>query len=82
MKSILILFASYCVLCGHFAAAESKPNVLFVISDDLDCRIGCYGDPVAKTPNIDRLARMGVRFETVSKDYIKVMAAESGVMNM
>jgi arylsulfatase A-like enzyme len=37
--------------------------VLFVVSDDLNCRVGCYGDPLAKTPNIDRLASMGVRFE-------------------
>jgi arylsulfatase A-like enzyme len=63
MKPILILLASLCVLCGQTFAAETKPNVLFVISDDLDCRIGCYGDPVAKTPNLDRLARMGVRFD-------------------
>lgn len=45
------------------AADGSKPNVLFVISDDLDCRIRCFGDPVAITPNIDRLAGRGVRFD-------------------
>jgi len=44
-------------------AQPARPNVLFVVVDDLDCRIGCYGDPVAKTPNLDRLARQGVRFE-------------------
>jgi arylsulfatase A-like enzyme len=37
--------------------------VLFLISDDLNCRIGCYGDSIAKTPNLDRLAKMGVRFD-------------------
>jgi uncharacterized sulfatase len=34
-----------------------------IVVDDLDCRIGCYGDPVAITPNIDRIARRGVRFQ-------------------
>jgi arylsulfatase A-like enzyme len=45
------------------ATAETKPNVLFLICDDLNCDIGCYGHPLVKTPNIDRLAKKGVRFE-------------------
>ncbi len=45
------------------ADAARRPNVLFIAVDDLNTRIGCYGDPVAKTPNLDRLARSGVRFE-------------------
>jgi len=48
---------------GAAHAADTRPNVLFIVSDDLNCFLGCYGDPLAKTPNIDRLAARGVRFE-------------------
>lgn len=40
-------------------AAETKLNVLLLVSDDLANRLGCYGDQVAKTPNIDALAQKG-----------------------
>ncbi len=43
--------------------ASKKRNVLFICCDDLTPRIGSFGDPVVKTPNLDRLAKLGVRFE-------------------
>ena len=43
-------------------AAGDRPNVLWLIGDDLGCELGCYGDRVARTPNIDRVAGEGVRF--------------------
>ena len=43
-------------------AATRKPNVLFLIADDLGRNLGCYGDKAARTPNIDRLAASGVVF--------------------
>ena len=41
-----------------------KLNVLFLVCDDLNCDLGCYGHPQVKTPHIDRLARRGVLFSS------------------
>lgn len=45
------------------AAAPAKLNVLFIAVDDLRPQMGCYGDPLARTPNIDRLAATGLVME-------------------
>ena len=43
-------------------AAASRPNILLIVSEDNGPELGCYGDPYARTPNLDRLATEGVRF--------------------
>jgi arylsulfatase A-like enzyme len=53
---------------GELSVA-AKPNVLFLICDDLNCNLGCYGHPLVKSPNIDRLAQRGVRFDNAYCQY-------------
>ncbi|MDA1040108.1 MAG: sulfatase-like hydrolase/transferase, partial [Planctomycetota bacterium] len=64
MKYILTpLIALLLVPLDSLHAAEpARPNVLFVVFDDLNNRLGCYGDPIAKSPNLDRLAARGTVF--------------------
>lgn len=46
------------------AAAETRPNILIILSDDHSAPfLGCYGDPVVKTPNLDRFAGEGMRLK-------------------
>ncbi len=47
----------------------ARPNVLFIVIDDLAPRLGCYGDEVAFTPSIDALAARGVVFEQAHCQY-------------
>lgn len=53
----------FCSWASSLEAAEKRPNVLFLISDDLNNMLGCYGDRLVKTPHLDRLAARGVRFD-------------------
>ena len=50
------------LLLSLMGSLTAKPNVLFIAADDLSCALGCYGDPIAKTPHLDRLAATGTCF--------------------
>jgi iduronate 2-sulfatase len=51
------------------AAPAPRLNVLFIVADDLRCSLGSYGDTQARTPNLDRLAARGVRFDRAYVQY-------------
>jgi uncharacterized sulfatase len=44
------------------ARAADRPNIIWIVGEDLGPELRCYGDPYSRTPNIDKLASEGVRF--------------------
>src|SRR3954451_1900561 len=70
MQFKLLLSAVLVVLTtAAFAADPPKYNVLFLMSDDLRPELGCYGNAQIQTPNIDALAKAGVRFDRAYCQY-------------
>ena len=69
MKHTLTLLAALLLAPPGICAAEHKPNVLFIIADDLNRSLPCYGQGIVKAPNVDRLAARGVRFDRAYCQY-------------
>ena len=62
-------------------AKPAKPNVLFFMSDDLNTALSGFGHPQCKTPELDKLARRGVRFENMHCQYPVCGASRASLMS-
>ncbi len=62
---LAVLLAILRILPAETQAAPARPNIIFILADDLGLDgVSCYGADKRKTPNIDKLAASGTRFET------------------
>lgn len=61
MKNLILTFAAALLSISLLDAAD-RPNVLFIAVDDLRPELGCYGNTIVRTPNIDRIAARGIVF--------------------
>lgn len=60
---VFMLIGSCSMVSPNKSQSQQKPNVLLIMMDDLNTDLGCYGSPIVKTPNIDRIAAQGIRFD-------------------
>ena len=61
MNRLCLLFA--CFICLTSPGISRQPNLIFILADDLGWGdLGCYGQKVIQTPNLDRMAKQGLRF--------------------
>lgn len=61
MKTHLVTFAA-AILVSAASFAADRPNILWISCEDISPRLGCYGDSTARTPNLDHLAKGGIRY--------------------
>ncbi|MFL3658996.1 MAG: sulfatase-like hydrolase/transferase, partial [Opitutales bacterium] len=66
-KSILAILSLAFSFTGF--TEDKKPNVLFIMSDDLNTALSGFGHPQCKTPELDKLSDVGVRFENMHCQY-------------
>lgn len=57
------LYPLLAILCTSASpAADSRPNIVWIIPDDMSANFSCYGETAIETPHVDRLAQRGVKF--------------------
>ncbi|MDX2432285.1 MAG: sulfatase [Bacteroides sp.] len=65
----ILFFAALISCSGPVKEEPRQPNILCLVAEDISPYLGCYGDPVALTPNLDKLAADGIRFNRMYSVY-------------
>ena len=80
MKILVSLILATICLAPSSQAEERKPNILLLLSDDLNTALSGFGHPQCKTPQLDALAKRGVRFENMHCQYPVCGASRASLM--
>lgn len=80
-----LLFLLFSLTVAHAQqpsrGARIQPNIVFILADDLaQADLGCYGNPYNNTPNLDRLAKSGIRFTQAYSSSPVCSPSRSGIM--
>ena len=81
MKARHFLFLATFAVAGIASAGVKKPNVLFIMADDLNTALSGYGHPQCKTPNLDRLAAKGTTFTRAYCQYPLCGPSRASIMS-
>ncbi|MBI1370713.1 MAG: sulfatase-like hydrolase/transferase [Planctomycetes bacterium] len=60
---LMLTWVAALVFTPAVHAAQDRPNILWIVAEDISPNLGCYGDAYATSPNIDKLAKEGVRYD-------------------
>lgn len=72
MRTLLLLLAALGIAGparGQSGSRAARPNIVWISAEDLSPHLGAYGDRVARTPNLDRMAKGGVRYTNAFSTY-------------
>lgn len=80
MKSISLIALLFWSCCLPHLSFSAQPNLLLIIADDLNCELGCYGNALVHSPNLDRLATRGVKFDRAFCQYPLCNPSRTSIM--
>jgi uncharacterized sulfatase len=83
MRAVIVKFGTLCclaILVPASAAAQTRPNLLVLTTEDIGPHLGCYGDTVARTPNLDAFAAQSLTYDFAWSTYPVCAPARSALI--